>query len=283
MSKKIIFFDVDGTLVDVRPSREYIPESTIRAIKETRKKGNLCFLCTGRSKAEIYPYILDVGFDGIIGAGGGFVEIGDKILYHKQVSLNEVTHVVDFFDTNGFDYYVESNGGHYASKNLIPRLERIIYGDLENDPNAVKLKEESPSHFIEALKEGYDLHRTDVNKICFLEHDAFPFETVYKEFEKEFNVIHCTVPMFGDNSGELSVPGVNKQYAIDKLIKHLNIPKENTYAYGDGLNDIDMLEYCQYGIAVGNAKEALKEIADEVTEDIAEDGIYNSMKKHGLI
>ncbi|MBD7913851.1 Cof-type HAD-IIB family hydrolase [Clostridium sp. Sa3CUN1] len=283
MSKKIIFFDVDGTLVDVRPSREYIPESTIRAIKETRKKGNLCFLCTGRSKAEIYPYILDVGFDGIIGAGGGFVEIGDKILYHKQVSLNEVTHVVDFFDTNGFDYYVESNGGLYASKNLIPRLERIIYGDLENDPNAVKLKEESPSHFIEALKEGYDLHRTDVNKICFLEHDAFPFETVYKEFEKEFNVIHCTVPMFGDNSGELSVPGVNKQYAIDKLIKHLNIPKENTYAYGDGLNDIDMLEYCQYGIAVGNAKEALKEIADEVTEDIAEDGIYNSMKKHGLI
>ena len=148
---------------------------------------------------------------------------------------------------------------------------------------SVKLKEESPSHFIEALKEGYDLHRTDVNKICFLEHDAFPFETVYKEFEKEFNVIHCTVPMFGDNSGELSVPGVNKQYAIDKLIKHLNIPKENTYAYGDGLNDIDMLEYCQYGIAVGNAKEALKEIADEVTEDIAEDGIYNSMKKHGLI
>ena len=283
MSKKIIFFDVDGTLVDVRPSREYIPESTIRAIKETRKKGNLCFLCTGRSKAEIYPYILDVGFDGIIGAGGGFVEIGDKILYHKQVSLNEVTHVVDFFDTNGFDYYVESNGGLYASKNLIPRLERIIYGDLENDPNAVKLKEESPNHFIEALKEGYDLHRTDVNKICFLEHDAFPFETVYKEFEKEFNVIHCTVPMFGDNSGELSVPGVNKQYAIDKLIKHLNIPKENTYAYGDGLNDIDMLEYCQYGIAVGNAKEALKEIADEVTEDIAEDGIYNSMKKHGLI
>lgn len=63
----------------------------------------------------------------------------------------------------------------------------------------------------------------------------------------------------------------------------MNIPRENTYAYGDGLNDIDMLEYCQYGIAVGNAKDALKEIADEVTDDIAKDGIYNSMKKHGLI
>lgn len=70
MSKKIIFFDVDGTLVDVRPVKECIPESTIQAVHETRKKGNLCYLCTGRSLAEIYPYILDVGFDGIIGAGG---------------------------------------------------------------------------------------------------------------------------------------------------------------------------------------------------------------------
>ena len=47
MSKKIIFFDVDGTLVDVRPAREYIPESTVKAVQETRKQGNLCFLCTG--------------------------------------------------------------------------------------------------------------------------------------------------------------------------------------------------------------------------------------------
>lgn len=49
------------------------------------------------------------------------------------------------------------------------------------------------------------------------------------------------------------------------------------------MNDADMLEYCQYGIAVGNAKEQLKEIADEVTDDIANDGIYHSMKKHHLI
>lgn len=283
MSKNIIFFDVDGTLVDVRPSREYIPESTIQAIHETRKKGNFCFLCTGRSKAEIYPYILDVGFDGIIGAGGGFVEIGNQMLYHKMVSQKAIDHVVNFFNYHDFDYYIESNGGLYASQNLVKRLEWITYGDLENDPKARKKKEETPSHFIPSLKEGYDLHRSDVNKICFLEKEGFSFERIKKEFEKEFNVISCTVPSFGDNSGELSVPGVNKASAIEALITYLNIPKENTYAFGDGLNDMDMLEYCQYGIAVGNAKEKLKEMADEVTDDIANDGIYNSMKKHNLI
>lgn len=283
MSKKIIFFDVDGTLVDVRPAREYIPESTIKAVQKTREQGNLCFLCTGRSKAEIYSHILEVGFDGIIGAGGGFVEIGDEMLYHKKVSQTAINHVVDYFAEHGFDYYIESNGGLYASQHLIPRLEFIMYGDLKNDPEARRIKKESPSHFIPSLKEGFDLHRDDVNKICFLEKDGIPFTTIQAEFEKEFNVIHCTVPAFGEQSGELSVPGVNKASAIDTLIKHLGIPQENTYAFGDGLNDLDMLEYCQYGIAVGNAKQGLKDIADEVTEDIAEDGIYNSMKKHGLI
>lgn len=283
MDKKIIFFDVDGTLVDVRPAREYIPESTIKAIHQTRAKGNLCFLCTGRSKAEIYPHIMDVGFDGIIGAGGGFVEINGEMLYHKKVSREAINHIVDFFEANGFDYYIESNGGLYASQHLVPRLEWITYGDLENDPEARRKKEETPSHFIPSLKQGYDLHRDDVNKICFLEKPGFPFEKIRQEFEKEFNVIHCTVPSFGDDSGELSVPGVNKASAIETLINHLGIPQTNTYAFGDGLNDADMLEYCQYGIAVGNAKEKLKEIADEITDDIADDGIYNSMKKHNLI
>lgn len=283
MDKKIIFFDVDGTLVDVRPSREYIPESTVTAIQQTRKNGNLCFLCTGRSKAEIYSHIMEVGFDGIIGAGGGFVEIGDDMLYHKKVSQEAINHVIDFFEKNKFDYYIESNGGLYASQNLIPRLEFISYGDLENDEEARRKKKEEPSHFIPSLIQGCDLHRSDVNKICFLEKEDMPFEIIKKEFENEFNVIRCTVPSFGDNSGELSVIGVNKASAIDTLIKHLGIKKENTYAFGDGMNDADMLEYCQYGIAVGNAKEGLKEIADEVCEDIADNGIYNSMKKHGLI
>ncbi|MEE0965715.1 MAG: Cof-type HAD-IIB family hydrolase [Bacilli bacterium] len=283
MNKKIVFFDVDGTLVDVRPAREYIPDSTVEAVRKTRENGNLCFLCTGRSKAEIYSHIMEVGFDGIIGAGGGFVEIGNDMLYHKKVGKDAINHVVDFFEEHGFDYYIESNGGLYASKNLVPRLEFISYGDLENDPEARKKKEEAPSHFIPSLKQGYDLHRDDVNKICFLEKEGFPFEKIYNEFKDEFNVIHCTVPMFGDDSGELSVPGVNKASAIESLINHLGIPKENTYAFGDGMNDADMLEYCQYGIAVGNAKEGLKAIANEITDDIAEDGIYNSMKKHGLI
>lgn len=283
MEKKIIFFDVDGTLVAGVDGVEYVPESTKKAIALTRAKGNLVYLCTGRSKAEIYDFILDCGIDGVIGAGGGYVEIGDTMLYHKKVTKEAVNHMVDYFEANNFDYYVESNGGLFASKNLVKRLERIIYGDIENDLEARKRWQRKENHFINALIEGKELRRDDINKACFLENPNIPFDDIINEFKNEFNVIHCTVPMFGDDSGELSVPNIHKANAIETLISYLGIDRKNTYAFGDGMNDKEMLEYVNVGIAVGNAKEGLKAVADEVTDDITNDGIYNAMKRHNLI
>lgn len=283
MERKIIFFDVDGTLVTGIDGIEFVPESTKKAIALTRARGNLVYLCTGRSKAEIYDFILDCGIDGVIGAGGGYIEIGDKMLYHKKITTTAINHMVDYFEANNFDYYVESNGGLFASKNLVKRLEKIIYGDIENDPVAKARYKKKDNHFINALVEGENMRRNDVNKACFLENPKIPFDDIINEFSGEFNVIHCTVPIFGDDSGELSVPNIHKANAIETLIKHLGINRKDTFAFGDGMNDKEMLEYVNVGIAVGNAKEGLKAIADEVTDDINNDGIYKAMKRHQLI
>ncbi len=283
MENKIIFFDVDGTLVDVRPSQEYIPASTIEAVRLAQANGHKCVLCTGRSKAEIYPHILELGFDGIIGAGGGFVEYHDTMLYHHHVEDQVIEHVIQYFESHGFDYYVESNEGIFASSHLKDRLIEIFYGDVINDEQARQKLQDEPNHFIDALTLGQSLHRDDINKICFLENTKIPFQNIIEEFKDELNIIHCTVPAFGDESGELSIKDINKAYAIEHLLKHLNMSKTDTFAFGDGLNDIDMLDYCEVGIAVGNSKEKLKEIADYVCEDIADDGIYLAMKKYNLI
>ncbi len=280
MKQSIIFFDVDGTLV-VCASKEYIPDSAVQAIRQARANGHLCYLCTGRSAAEIYPFILEVGFDGIIGAGGSYVQIGDKMLYHHTISEASMAHLTCFFDQNGFDYYLESNDGLFASKNLVPRLEHMLYGDWEHDPAAAARKE-TGSDFVNALRPLDDTPR-GYNKVCFLENPEIPWEVIAREFGEEFTVIRCTVPSFGENSGELTVPNSNKSYAIDTLIRHLGIDRADTYAFGDGMNDAEMIRYVAHGIAMGNAKEGLKAIADEVTASQTEDGIYLSMKKHGLI
>lgn len=281
MNRKIVFIDIDGTLCT---NEGFVLESTEIAIKEARKNGHLVYLCTGRSKAEIYDFIMDIGFDGIIGAGGGYVEVGENMLYHKRFSEDNVRHLVDYFNKNNVNFYIESNGGLYASENLIPQLEYCIYGDIEKDPKAREKKENNPHHFIETLIKGEkNLYKNDVNKVCFLEPKDISFEDIKKEFENKFQVIHCTVPMFGENSGELGVQGVHKANAIETLLNHLDISRKDTIAIGDGMNDIEMIEFCDIGIAMGNGKEGLKKIADDITDSNYEDGIYNSLKKYKLI
>ncbi|CAK21720.1 Cof-type HAD-IIB family hydrolase [Listeria welshimeri] len=281
MTKKVIFVDVDGTLVN---DDGLVPDSARTAITKARDNGHQVYLCTGRSKPELYESILSIGFDGIIGAGGGYVEVDEKIIYHKKVADEDVVHMVDFFNEKQLDFYLESNGGLFASQNLEAHLDKLIYGDVENDPIAREKKVNNPHPFMESLTYGEtNLYRTDVNKACFLENKAVPFEEIKNEFSGKFEVMHCTVPIFGDDSGELMVPNIHKATAIELLLKHIGRNKKDTIGIGDGMNDAEMLTYCETGIAMGNAKEALKLLANEVTASVDEDGLYASFEKHGLL
>ncbi|MBC1540481.1 Cof-type HAD-IIB family hydrolase [Listeria seeligeri] len=281
MTKKIVFVDVDGTLVN---DDGLVPESARTAITKARNNGHQVYLCTGRSKPELYESILSIGFDGIIGAGGGYVEVNDQIIYHKKVANEDVVHMVDFFNKKKLDFYLESNGGLFASENLESHLNKLIYGDVENDPIAREKKQNNPHPFIESLTFGEpNLYRTDVNKACFLENKAVPFEEIKKEFSGKFEVMHCTVPIFGDDSGELMVPNIHKATAIELLLEHINGDQKDTIGIGDGMNDAEMLAFCEIGIAMGNAKEELKLLADEITNSIDEDGLFASFQKNGLI
>ncbi|WP_270995266.1 Cof-type HAD-IIB family hydrolase [Listeria seeligeri] len=281
MTKKIVFVDVDGTLVN---DDGLVPESARTAITKVRNNGHQVYLCTGRSKPELYESILSIGFDGIIGAGGGYVEVDDQIIYHKKVANEDVVHMVDFFNKKKLDFYLESNGGLFASENLESHLNKLIYGDVENDPIAREKKQNNPHPFIESLTFGEpNLYRTDVNKACFLENKAVPFEEIKKEFSGKFEVMHCTVPIFGDDSGELMVPNIHKATAIEHLLEHINRDQKDTIGIGDGMNDAEMLAFCETGIAMGNAKEELKLLADEITNSVDEDGLFASFQKNGLI
>ncbi|WP_026564889.1 Cof-type HAD-IIB family hydrolase [Bacillus sp. UNC41MFS5] len=277
--QKIIFIDIDGTLVN---DHGVIPESAKIAILKARENGHLVFICTGRSKAEIFSEILEVGFDGMIAAAGGYVEIGEKVLFHEMVKPEDVEHLIEFFNKHRIDFYLESNDGLFASKNCKNHIGTIIEKYILEHPNAREEIKRGFQPFLDILIEGEEMVEAGINKISFLGSDV-PFEVIKKEFEATFTVIPSTIFLLGNNSGELSVLGVHKATAIEKVIQHLNIDKENTFAYGDGMNDIEMLEFVKHGIAMGNAKEAVKKVADDITDTPNDDGIFKSFKKYGLI
>ena len=278
MDKSIIFLDVDGTLVN---DNGIVPNSAEVAIKETKKNGHLIFLSTGRSKAELFDHIMDIGFDGIIAAAGGYIELNNKTIMHKKFKEEEVKEIVEYFNEKGIDFYLEANGGLFASKGCKEHLIKILFDENQSEKQKEEL-EKGMKPFIECLINGENLYRDDINKISFLGSNNDINEIIAK-FSEKFNIIPSTVPMFGDNSGEVSLKGIHKANAIEVLLEHLGVPNENTYAYGDGINDKEMLEFVNIGVAMGNAKEELKAIADDITDIHDNDGIYNSFKKYGLI
>ena len=82
-------------------------------------------------------------------------------------------------------------------------------------------------------------------------------------------------PYFLDIIGK----GNTKQKGIEAICKYFNIKKEDTFAFGDGGNDISMIQYAGTGIAMGNASDDVKTAADIVTDSVDDDGIFNALKK----
>jgi hydroxymethylpyrimidine pyrophosphatase-like HAD family hydrolase len=118
--------------------------------------------------------------------------------------------------------------------------------------------------------------------VSFLNREL-PLNRIEAEFRGSLNVIPATVAAWGPNSGELSLPGVHKAAAIELVIDHLGIPIENTIAFGDGLNDIEMLQLVAVGVAMGGAHPLTLAAADEVTGTPDTDGILAGFIKHGLV
>lgn len=277
--KKAIFLDIDGTLVN---DKLIIPDSAKLAVRRARENGHLVFICTGRSKALIFPEILEVGFDGIIGAAGGYIEIDQEVLFHEKVKKEDLELIVNFFNHHGIEYNLESNIGIFTSKNATKHSRSILERLQNSNPDAKVEIENGLKSLLDTFIECENPIRDDINKISFFGSEL-PIERIKGEFASKFTVIPSTVSAFGENSGEVSILGVNKATAIEKLINHLNIKKEDTFGYGDSWNDLEMIEFVQYGIAMGNAQEAVKKVANDVTDTHDEDGIYNSFKKYGLI
>lgn len=89
------------------------------------------YLCTGRSYAELDDKLMSIGFDGVIGAGGGFIEHQEQMIFHKTLPAKDVFLIKDYFDANQIAYYLESNSGLFANQAYVDWLIQDFYGELD--------------------------------------------------------------------------------------------------------------------------------------------------------
>ena len=273
---KVIFIDVDGTLLTYE---NILPPSATVAIRSARKNGHKVYICTGRSRAEVYDYIWEIGLDGMIGGNGSYVESNGKVIMHQVISLDDAKKIVDWLHGRKLEFYLESNAGLFASENFETRGESTIQ---EYSARKGKVMQTVRDAFPEMIFGEKNLYRADLNKVSFILESYQDYLDAAKEFS------HLKVGTWGGAGetalfGDIGVANIDKAHAIDVLLKYLGADKKDTVAFGDAKIDIPMLQYCEIGVAVASGGEEVKAVADFVTDAVADDGIFNAFKKLNLI
>jgi len=274
---RAVFLDVDGTLV-AEDGR--VPESASAAGREARANGHRVFLSTGRCLAQLWPDVLDIGFDGLIAGAGAYGRAGDEVLVRHTLPADAIRRVREFFDPRGVEFYFEGHEGVYGTPRTRERLRRLVF-DVVDDPEDQAVLVRGPFAYITAMRvdagplEG-------VSKVMYMDADL-PIETVRAAFAGVFDVVPSSVSRFGARGGEMSLPGVHKAAGVEVLCDHLGIDREHTIALGDSYNDLEMLAHAAVGIAMGNAPQPVLEAADEVTAAPERDGVRLAFVRHGLI
>lgn len=277
---KIIFLDVDGTIVDYD---NHIPNSARQAIRKARENGHLVYVCTGRSKAEMPDDIWNIGFDGMIGGNGSYVEHKGQILQHQLIPYETAKRAVDWLESRGLEFYLESNNGLFASRNFReaarPTLRAYALGKGASEEQVLHMEAEDALH---GLVYGGELYRDDLNKISFILHsyqDHLDSKEAFPELKAGTWGGRGEEALFGN----LGVKDIHKAYAVDVILQHLGANREDTIAFGDAKVDIPMLEACQIGVAMGNGGPEILAMADLITDDVREDGLYKAFEKLGLL
>ncbi len=277
-SKKIIFLDVDGTLVDYEGS---LPPSAKEAVQRARKNGHRVYICTGRSKAEVYDDLWEMGLDGMIGGNGSYVEHNGEVVFAQFVSLKQATRIVDWLKERNLDFYLESNAGLFASEGFEEAGEKAVreYSRRKGQSGAseMTLQTAFPNMIF-----GGNLYRDDLNKVSFILKSYQDYLDAKEAFPD------MKVGTWGGASqkalfGDIGVKNISKASAIAALLAYIGGRAEDTIAFGDAVVDIPMMDCCAVGVAMGNAQEEVKRVADFVAGDVNEDGLLHAFEDLGLI
>lgn len=270
--KKIIFLDIDGTITNRQCE---IPESARLAICRAMEAGHELVLCTGRPKVQISRQLMKMGFTGIVSGAGAHVERKEKLIYQYVIPPEQLHKLVEFYEKNGILYILQSISGVSAPREMVENQEFLWKGS--EIP-----KEKRELLFGKLLEETAPFDRMDVEKSCFYQSPVSLTE-IKRQLGEYFQVEESSYQMTDYVEGEITCRGVDKASGMRRYLTCAGASIEDTIAIGDGPNDREMLAFVGTAVAMGNAKDELKKIADLVTDHVENDGLYHAFLRLGLI
>lgn len=274
---QLIAFDLDGTVLD---HNGQMKTSTIDALSKAHAKGSLIAVSTGRSEMIIPDFILNLPFLRYLVSASGAIVIdldNDEVLRTKYIDKETALAIASIAQKSGAALNISLAGGHYyewralfmfrrslrALGNKMPPL-RTFSKMMHNTSLVFNAKQK--------LKHSEDI----IIKIECVYPSSAEANTQSKRYER-LKGIEVATGMGG--SLEITAKGATKGEAIAFLCGRHGITKEDVMVFGDSGNDLSMRPHAGYFVAMGNATDEVKTVADYVTCHVDDDGVGEALRK----
>lgn len=253
---KIIFFDIDGTLLD--PATDRISPLTVQTVNRLRANGIKVCVSTGRPPASL-PDLSALPFDALLTTNGGLCYTASEVFYKLPIPSPAVQQVI-------------ANAAALGRPVSIAVQDRLAANGWEQDLADYYV---NAGLVLTVAEDFEEVARQDVYQImmCYRpeDHDALLENTQGLMIAQSWERAADIIPAGGKGNG------------IRKALAYFQVDPSQAMAFGDSFNDIEMLQAVQYGVAMGNAIPQLKEIAWDVCGPVSDDGIYHYCLEKGLI
>ena len=270
---KLIFLDIDGTLT--RAGENVPPDSAIYAIKMSQAKGNKVFLCTGRNLDMLKP-LLKYGFDGVVGSSGGYVAVGDEVLFDCPMTDEQRDMALEVLHKNGVFCTIEAKGGSWGDDNMDEFLKDQPEGNSEIERWRKALSENLG---IKSMKE-YD--GSPIYKVIMMCTDEKQLDEAKRLLGDDFTFVIQEVKAHSCINGELVNKKFDKGRGVKLVRDYYGLTDEDTYGFGDSMNDLEMIQTVGTSVCMDNGAEALKKLADIVCPSVDEDGLAKAFSQLNL-
>ncbi|KYG27604.1 Cof-type HAD-IIB family hydrolase [Alkalihalobacillus trypoxylicola] len=257
--KSVIFFDIDGTLLT---EEKKLPNSTKESIFKLKELGHEVAIATGRAPFMFKELREELGIDTYVSYNGQYVVLKGEVIYRNPLNSEGLEKLTEYALENEHPVVFMN---HEEMKANVGEDHHYIKESI----NSLKIYQ-FPSHDPEFYK-GREIYQS-------LLFNKAPEELKYEEKFKDFDFVR-----WHSMSADIVPKGGSKAIGIEKVVERLGFSKEQQYAFGDGLNDIEMLKQIENSVAMGNGEEEAKQAARYVTKAVEEDGILHGLKMVGLL
>lgn len=254
---KILFFDIDGTLLEL--GQKEMHQELIIALNEVKKKGIKIFLATGRAPFVV-PTFHGIEFDGVLSFNGSYCYTNNELIYKKPMDKKDIQTLVD--NAKKLNKAVTLAGINKMGCNFDDEILEEYF-----------MIANQHAHVIDEFNE-------------FMKEEIYQMMVATTENQDELileNTTTLKVARWWNKACDIIPCDGGKDIGIQKILDYYNFKKDEAMAFGDGGNDISMLKYVGTGVAMGNAKDDVKAIADYITDSVQEDGIVSALKHFNII